>query len=447
MRRNPEITLRKPEPLTTASSRVSEEDIRGWFAMIEEWLTKNELFDILDDPTRIYNGDETSFYLHPKTKEVIARTGSRNVYEVEQAPGKQNVTVMFSFSAAGIIVTPQIILPGKRMRKEVAESFPSEWAIGLSERGWMDVDNFRHYIRKVFHPFLVQQSIKFPVIFFVDGHSSHKAMEVADVCQELDIILVSLYPNTTHITQPADVAIFKPLKDAWRSVVQNWRSDHCGEMFTLTHFGRALSQAVERGIKTESIKNGFRTCGLYPFSADSVDYTKCIARKRVVSDVPSAPIQVAPESLNPICGGLELESQLTSTNTAHVDLLPLSPPCTSSYQSPTTTRETSSSRYVSIKLDKVVQAVDMIGAHTMRKIHGDVSQLSREERTIRFFYREFVHPFVRPQRAPEPVIEPVVIEKFYDTGCNDLDVIENIVVHNEESTLTIHEVSGHGKFY
>ncbi|XP_058817908.1 uncharacterized protein LOC131681221 [Topomyia yanbarensis] len=186
LRRNPGLSLRKPEAVTTASSRVSKEDIRGWFTMTKDWLLENGFFDIMEDPTRIYNGDETSFYLHPKTKEVIARTGSRNVYEVQQAPGKQNVTVMFSFSAAGAVVTPQVILPGKRRRKEVAEGFPSEWAIGLSDCGWMDVDNYRFYTKKVFHPFLVQQAVKFPVVFFVDGHASHKAMEVKSWIGKMD---------------------------------------------------------------------------------------------------------------------------------------------------------------------------------------------------------------------------------------------------------------------
>ncbi|XP_065092179.1 uncharacterized protein LOC135713030 [Ochlerotatus camptorhynchus] len=129
MRRNPGFSLRTPESITTASARVSEGNIRGWFSMTKDWIEKNDVSEILLDASRVWNGDETSFYLHPKTREVIARKGSRNVYEVEQAAGKQNFTVMFSFSAAGAVVTPQVILPGQRVRKEVAEGFPPDWLI------------------------------------------------------------------------------------------------------------------------------------------------------------------------------------------------------------------------------------------------------------------------------------------------------------------------------
>ncbi|XP_062534944.1 uncharacterized protein LOC134204134 [Armigeres subalbatus] len=137
---------------------------------------------------------------------------------------KQNVTVMFSFSASGLVVNPLVILPGKRIRKEIAQGFPSEWKLGQSERGWMTSHNFGEYMKKVFHPFYFLKEIKLPIILFVDGHSSHVGIEVADLCQQLGVILIALYPNTTRITQPADVSIFKPLKDHWKNEVDDWRS-------------------------------------------------------------------------------------------------------------------------------------------------------------------------------------------------------------------------------
>ena len=114
MRRNNSFSFRMPEALSSASSRVSEKDIRGSFNLIDGWLTENGMREILNDPARIFNADETSFFLHPKSKEVIARTGSRNVYEAEQAAAEHNVTVMFAFGAILLYILP--ILPGKRLR-------------------------------------------------------------------------------------------------------------------------------------------------------------------------------------------------------------------------------------------------------------------------------------------------------------------------------------------
>ncbi|XP_055632560.1 uncharacterized protein LOC129773032 [Toxorhynchites rutilus septentrionalis] len=156
MRRNPGFSFRTPEAVSAASSRVSEQDLRRWYKMVDQYATANLI------------------------REVIALTGSRNVYEVEQAPGKQNITVMFAFGASGVVVPSHVILPGQRIRKEVAQGFPANWGLGQSDRGWMDTHNFREYIVKIFHP--------------------SKTLEVADVCQSLGIVLISLYPTplTSH---------------------------------------------------------------------------------------------------------------------------------------------------------------------------------------------------------------------------------------------------------
>lgn len=178
---------------------MSESDIRGWFASVFKWLSDNGYTNILQDPSRVFNGDETLFYMHPKTKEVLAQKGSRNVYEIDKAPAKQNITVMLSFSASGFVVHRHIIFPVQRLKREILQGFPAAWGMGHSERGWMDTNNFKNYIEKVFHPCLVKQGTKFP-FFFVDGHVSHKSIEVVDICQSLGIIFIALYPNTTHIT-------------------------------------------------------------------------------------------------------------------------------------------------------------------------------------------------------------------------------------------------------
>nr|XP_029727779.1 uncharacterized protein LOC115266060 [Aedes albopictus] len=251
----------------------------------------------------------------------------------------------------------------------------------------MDLDNFRNYVEKIFYPYLVEKNVELPVIFFVDGHSSHKSVEVADLCQSLGIILISLYPNTTHITQPADVSVFKPLKDEYRRQAEYWRLAHPDEILTVTHFGEVLTKTVAQGIKASSIRNGFRVCGLFPFNPDNVDYSKCIARKcnnsrdsrdPSINDAPQAPTEIEPVQL----------SQPELLMTTVVDPSMISPLDSSSVSLQT------EEQHVSIHINKIIQAVDMIGPQTMTKIQGDVGLLSREERTIRFFYQEFVQPYV-----------------------------------------------------
>ncbi|KAF9417166.1 hypothetical protein HW555_005677 [Spodoptera exigua] len=104
LKRHPEITTRTAEAVTAASANVSNSNIRQWFRQIEGYL--NDLFDILSDASRVFNGDEMHFQLCPKNTRVLAEKGCKNVYEVDHAQAKSCLTVMFTFSADGDTTPP-----------------------------------------------------------------------------------------------------------------------------------------------------------------------------------------------------------------------------------------------------------------------------------------------------------------------------------------------------
>ncbi|KAK9680181.1 DDE superfamily endonuclease [Popillia japonica] len=257
---------------------------------------------LLDEPRRILNGDETCFLLGPKETKVLAPKGCKNVYEVDRAVAKANLTVMFTFSASGdttppmIIypykrlppailnsvpeewgIPPMIIYPYKRLPPAILNSVPEEWGIGLSENGWMKAEIFFEYVSKVLHPYLVKNNYQFPVILFVDGHKSHLTLQVSELCEKLQIILIALYPNATRILQPADVGVFKPVKALWRRAVLQWRRENPNEQLTKEKFAPIL-RIVVGSIKPSIIVNGFKATGLYPFTFDGIDASKCLGK-------------------------------------------------------------------------------------------------------------------------------------------------------------------------
>ncbi|XP_058817700.1 uncharacterized protein LOC131681009 [Topomyia yanbarensis] len=284
--RHKQLSIRKPENVTMAGATVAEADIRGWFEKIKKYLGDNNLNDVFLDPRRILNGDETMFLLDPVTKSVVASKGNCNVYLVQQADSKKNVTVLFTFDADGYMFPPDAILPYKRLSKQLLVSFDPEWGIGKSDRGWMDSENFVAYIQNILHPSLVRRNVTFPVIYFVDGHSSHTGYDAAEICADLGIILIALYPNATHIMQPADVAIFKPLKNSWSKCVDEWKMRNDGRMFTIEDFGGVLKEAISRGVSQSTVRAGFRKCGLFPYDANAVDYSRCLATSNYSPHVP-----------------------------------------------------------------------------------------------------------------------------------------------------------------
>lgn len=221
-----------------------------------------------------FNADETGFNICPKSGKVLAEKGSKNVYQIEKAPAKENLTVMFTFSASGQLCHPMIIYPYKRIPDKVTLSVPSGWGIGRSDTGWMTAEVFYDFIANCFYKELLEKKIQLPVVLFVDGHKTHITMEVSELCRSLQIHLIALYPNATRILQPAHVAAFRPIKVAWKKALHEWYAGNNHQVsLTKEKFAPLLKKVLASCAKPETLINGFRICGLHPFQPDNVDYS------------------------------------------------------------------------------------------------------------------------------------------------------------------------------
>ncbi|KAG5893479.1 hypothetical protein JTB14_031257 [Gonioctena quinquepunctata] len=94
MKRHPDLTTRKSEGVSAASSAISEQDIRKWFDGIHSYSSQKGYSEVLEHPERLFNADETNFQLCPQNKRVIAPEGTKNVYEVDLGKAKTTLTVL-----------------------------------------------------------------------------------------------------------------------------------------------------------------------------------------------------------------------------------------------------------------------------------------------------------------------------------------------------------------
>ncbi len=69
-RRHPSVVEKECQNLTSARANVTEEGLREWYAEVHRYLTKTGNVGILNDPNRIFNMDESGFYLNPKPGKV-----------------------------------------------------------------------------------------------------------------------------------------------------------------------------------------------------------------------------------------------------------------------------------------------------------------------------------------------------------------------------------------
>lgn len=273
LKRHPRITERSAQNLTARRAAVSEKNLRNWFAEVKTYIDENNLLNAFNDPRRIFNCDETAFFLSPKDNRVLAKKGQKTVHTVINSDEKECITTLLMGNAAGDIAPPMVVVNLKRIPQKLSQSVPDSWAIGRSDNGWMTGETFFEYFANVFYPWLVQTKTEFPVIVFCDGHSSHLTMALSEFCRKNAIDLIALYPNATQILQPMDVAVFHPLKVAWRKAVYAFRISNTGLPLKRDNFCPILNEAL-KNITPDILKNGFRRCGLCPFDANALDYAQ-----------------------------------------------------------------------------------------------------------------------------------------------------------------------------
>lgn len=126
---------------------------------------------------------------------------------------------MITGNAAGQLASPMVLYPYERIPKNIAAAAPADWALGHSKNGWMEKESFFEYISGSFYKWCLKYNIEFPIVLFVDGHSSHLTLALSNFCVAHQIELIALYPNATHLLQPMDVSLFRPLKLNWSKVI------------------------------------------------------------------------------------------------------------------------------------------------------------------------------------------------------------------------------------
>ena len=107
-----------------------------------------------------------------------------------------------------------------------------------------------------------------PILLLLDGHASHYCPKVIRMAAKEKVIIFTLPPNTTHLTQPLDRACFSPLKVNWRHVVQDFVARNHRPV-TRYDFSSLFAEAWGNAMTMKNIMSGFKVCGICPYSREA----------------------------------------------------------------------------------------------------------------------------------------------------------------------------------
>ncbi|XP_064105629.1 uncharacterized protein LOC135215080 [Macrobrachium nipponense] len=162
------------------------------------------------------------------------------------------------------------------------------YSVRCSDMGWMMAELFHDWLGNIFEQELIKKNTTRPVILFLDGHTSHMNLETLRFAHEKGILMNYLPPHSSHIMQPLDVAVFKPLKTSYRKAYNEIWGELSGRDMAKKHFPHVLMKAIKECNIAENIKSGFRTTGLVPFNPNAVSPSRYVT----AGEQPASPVQL-----------------------------------------------------------------------------------------------------------------------------------------------------------
>ena len=263
MKRRAYLSLRKGDPANDRMDAVTSQGIKHYFDLLEKTLKDNNL---LNKPAQIYNVDETGMAYEHRPPKVVTLKGQKKV-KSRTSGNKAQTTVVACVNAIGQAIPPYVIYNAKTLNPEWMKDGPPGTKYARSENGWIDTDLFEHWF---INHFLTHAVSSRPLLLILDGHKTHYQLHVCQEARKQEVIIFCLPPHSTHVSQPLDTCVFKPLKTEWNKAMHILQSKNPGAQITKYNFPRLLKEAWENAMLSKNICSGFRNAGIYPINRDKV---------------------------------------------------------------------------------------------------------------------------------------------------------------------------------
>lgn len=218
----------------------------------------------------ILNFDETNLSDDPGLPKSIFKRGTKHPERVLNS-SKTSISIMFSVTGDGECLPPYVVYKAEHLWSQWCDHGPPNARYNRTKSGWFDMVCFDDWFKTIVLPWA--NSREGPKVIIGDNLASHLSVEVVQLCRESNIKLVFLPPNSTHLTQPLDVAFFGPMKKVWRKILLNYKlTNKNATTINKTHFPQLLRELMIKIDMTSSnnICSGFAASGIFPFDPSRV---------------------------------------------------------------------------------------------------------------------------------------------------------------------------------
>lgn len=261
LKRHPELTMRFASNIKRVRAAITAESLKEYI---------HNLSQVVDGipPENIWNCDETNLTDNPGQKKVIVKRGTKYPEKIRNS-SKSSISVMFAGNAAGELLPPYTVYRSTCLWSTWIENGPKGGRYSNSSSGWFDATTFNDWFESLMLPRMKKQLGR--KVLICDNLSSHISVHILKLCEQNNISFVCLPPNSTHLTQPLDVAFFRPMKIAWRKILADWKESPDGiknSVLPKQCFPLLLKKLIDvlDENRADNLIAGFRKCGIYPIN-------------------------------------------------------------------------------------------------------------------------------------------------------------------------------------
>lgn len=264
-KRNPELKARRVRAIAwDRHDHKIQPKAADWFSVIGKELENPAILD-----ENVYNMDETGVLLGKlgSVKVLVGKNELRNY----RGAGSQRtlITAIECISASGRCLDPLVIWPATTHRSNWTSHPTPGWHFACTQTGYTNNTISLYWMQHVFDPLTRPTANGRPRILISDGLAPHESLDVMTFCFENNIVLCRLPSHTSHKLQPCDVAVFGPLKTAYREQVERLFRGGAGTIGK-QHFTLLYSRARDIALTARNIRSGWSKAGLFPLNPSRV---------------------------------------------------------------------------------------------------------------------------------------------------------------------------------
>ncbi|XP_064090901.1 uncharacterized protein LOC135204676 isoform X1 [Macrobrachium nipponense] len=287
LKRHPEVANQLSENLGQLKGTLTSKTISTFFQNLQTFLVAEGLnadgFLSPYNGSRVFTCSETGIVISSQdgTYEVCDNKGTQAACKVS-GMGKPMINVLCCASADGSLMSPFIINKGKTVSVYVKhhDMEADSYRRGCSDSGLMTADLFHDWLGNIFENELVKKNIRRPVLLILDGSLTHLNLDTLRFARDKKILIYYLPPYSSHVMQPLDVSVFKPLKAEYRRAYNKVWGKLSSVDMPKKHFPYVLLKAIKEVNIPENIISGFRSTGLVPFNHNAIDTSEFVTAEK-----------------------------------------------------------------------------------------------------------------------------------------------------------------------